>query len=152
MDKPTYNIRASNGGYLYQFDSISDSKTIKKGVAFYPIQSQANEVELIFGDFDENGKLDVKRVSNNNDMILIFNTVILTVYQFFERNPEKTITFTGSSPSRNRLYRGIISKLIGEHSEFFEINGITFTEDVVPFEPNKDYFAFKIKLRQWTNQ
>jgi hypothetical protein len=145
MEKPIYNIESSSDRLLYEFESNSDYKIIKKAVVYLPIKQDPNLYELIFGDLQDDGTIDVQTVSNNQDIFLILNTVIKTLYHFFELYPSKTVIFTGSSASRNRLYRAVISKLI---SEKFAIFGITFDDEIELFVPNKNYFAFQIRLKQ----
>ncbi|NBB22304.1 hypothetical protein GVN20_23315 [Runella sp. CRIBMP] len=145
MEKPIYNIESSSDRLLYEFESNSDHKMIKKAVVYLPIKQDPNLYELIFGDLQDDGTIDVQTVSNNQDIVLILNTVIKTLYHFFELYPSKTVIFTGSSASRNRLYRAVISKLINEK---FDIFGITFDDEIELFVPNKNYFAFQICLKQ----
>ena len=145
MEKPIYNIESSSDRLLYEFESNSNHKIIKKAVVYLPIKQSPNLYELIFGDLQDDGTIDVQTVSNNQDIVLILNTVIKTLYHFFELYPSKTVIFTGSSASRNRLYRAVISKLINEK---FDIFGITFDDEIELFVANKNYFAFQICLKQ----
>lgn len=145
MEKPIYNIESSSDRLFYEFESNSDYKIIKKAVVYLPIKQDPNLYELIFGDLQDDGTINVQTVSNNQDIVLILNTVIKTLYHFFELYPSKTVIFTGSSASRNRLYRAVISKLINEK---FDIFGITFDDEIELFVPNKNYFAFQICLKQ----
>ena len=89
MDKPTYQLRESSDGHWYEFDSISEDKTIRKGIGYYQSRLDTNAVELVFGDLNA-GKLDVMIISNNKDFLVIINTVIVTIYRFFELCPQKT--------------------------------------------------------------
>jgi|GEM_PF-999935 len=147
MEKPTYPIESSENGYWYEFESVSDQKIIKKAVGFYPYRNDEALVELVFGDMQPNGSLDVYQISNNNDMPIIIATVVQTIYRFLELYPDKIVTFIGSSASRNRLYRGIISKILMENSSEIEVLGLTFDNQLELFLSNKDYFSFLIKLK-----
>jgi hypothetical protein len=53
----------------------------------------------------------------------------------------------GSTPSRNRIYRAIISKLYDENDSEFEIYGLTFENELEKFVPNKNYFSFQINKK-----
>ena len=79
MEKPTYQLQESSDGYWYEFESISDEKTIRKAIGYYESKYDPNTVELAFGDLAD-GKLDVKVVSNNNDFLIIINTIIISIY------------------------------------------------------------------------
>ena len=146
MEKPSYHIESSLDAEWHFFKSISQDKIIEKAVVFNQVDSENGIYELIFGDL-ENGFVNVKNVSDNQDMSMVLSTVIKTIYLFFERNPQKTVTFMGSSTSRNRLYRAIISKLISQVSNKIEVFGTNFEGFDEPFAKEKDYFAFKLKLK-----
>lgn len=147
MKKPTYLIETSEDGFQHNFESIGKDKIIKKSVRFYPFEGNPNIYELSFGDINDDGTIDVKTVSNNDDMIIVLNTVVQTIYRFFELNPNKSVAFMGSSLSRNRLYRVIIGKLYDESSDYFEILGWNYDGTIEEFIKNKDYFAFQISLK-----
>ncbi len=144
MEKPTYTLTESDDGYWYEFDSISEQKIIKKAIGFY--EYATDTVELVFGDIS-NGKLDVTAKSNNDDFQVVINTVVVTVYRFWELYPYKTVSFVGSTEARTRIYRAIISKLYDEINSDFEIYGLTFDNVLEKFKPNKDYFSFQISKK-----
>lgn len=146
MEKPTYPLRESPDGYWYEFDSISETKIIKKAVGYYESKFNKDIVELAFGDLIDN-KLNVTVVSDNKDFPIIINTVIVSLYRFLELYPQKTVSFMGSSHSRNRIYRAIIAKIYDENNSDFEVSGITYDNETEKFIPNKDYFAFNISKK-----
>lgn len=146
MEKPRYHIESSLDAEWHFFKSISQNKTIEKAVVFNQVDSENGIYELIFGDL-ENGFVNVKTVSDNQDMSLVLATVIKTIFLFLERNPEKPVIFMGSSIARNRIYRAIISKFISETDNNFEVFGTNFEGVDEVFINQKDYFAFKIKLK-----
>jgi hypothetical protein len=148
MEKPSYKINSSANGLWYEFDSISEEKTIRKAVGYYLYSENDREyAELSFGDIKPNGNIDLKIASDNKDMVVVLSTVIMTLYNFFELYPQKTVVFTGSSSSRNRLYRAIIAKLFDEGKEYFDIFGLNFDGSIENFQINKDYLAFQINLK-----
>ncbi len=147
MGKPIYNIESSSDGLLYEFESVGESKIIKKVVIYFPVKYNNDLFELSFGDLQNDGTINFQMVSNNQDMALILNTVIDTLHLFFELYPSKSVVFTGSSESRNRLYRAVISKAIKNQNQKFDIFGITFDGILESFLPNKNYFAFQICLK-----
>ena len=61
---------------------------------------------LAFGDKDiTTGHINDRIVTNNGDTEKVLATVISTVYTFFDKNPNAYIFATGSTHTRNRLYR-----------------------------------------------
>jgi hypothetical protein len=148
MEKPNYKITSSEDGLWNEFESISEEKIVKKAIGYYLFtENKVEFAELSFGDITESGAIDLKVVTDNKDFIFVIGTVITTLYRFFELYPQKTVVFTGSSSSRNRLYRAIISKLFEEGSKYFEILGITFEGETENFKKNKDYLAFQISIK-----
>jgi hypothetical protein len=149
MNKPTYQLLESSDGYWYEFYSVTDNRVIHKAIGFYESVSDKDAVELVFGDLVDN-KLDVAVVSDNKDFHKIINTVIISVYRFFELYPQKNVSFMGSTPSRSRIYRAIIAKLYDENDSEFEIYGLTFENKLEKFIPNKNYFSFQIRKKHET--
>ncbi|GAB2632354.1 hypothetical protein GCM10027035_28330 [Emticicia sediminis] len=147
MEKPTYHIESSIDAEWHFFKSVSSTKVIEKAVVFNKVDEENGIYELIFGDL-EDGFVNVKNVSDNQDMSLVLGTVIKTINLFFERNSEKTVIFMGSSTARNRIYRAIISKFISEINNSFEVFGTNFDGIDESFVKEKDYFAFKIRLKR----
>jgi hypothetical protein len=148
MEKPSYKIVSSEDGLWNEFESISDEKLVKKAVGYYLFTENDIEfAELSFGDITESGGINLKVVTDNKDFAFVIGTVIITLYRFFELYPQKTVVFTGSSSSRNRLYRAIIGKLFEEGKRYFDISGITFEGDIEVFRKNKDYLAFQISIK-----
>lgn len=76
-------------------------------------------------------------------MELVLGTVIEILFDFLEHNSEKTVIFTGSSSSRNRLYRIIIAKFYDKLKSKFEIRGF-INDEIMPFEPNLSFTSFLI--------
>ncbi|MCU0327130.1 MAG: hypothetical protein MUF45_18165 [Spirosomaceae bacterium] len=146
MNKPTYQLEETTDGFWYEFNSENNGKIIRKAVAYYPTDSP-EIYQLVFGDLNKDGSIDFFSVSNNNDMVKILSTVIDTLYQFFERNSTKIVIFRGSTDTRNRLYRAVITKLLVGVSHDFEVRGINADEEVESFRPNTDYFAYVINKK-----
>ncbi|MFN3848957.1 MAG: DUF6934 family protein [Spirosomataceae bacterium] len=146
MNKPTYQLEQTPDGFWYEFDSENNGRIIRKAVAYYPTDS-SEIYQLVFGDLNEDGSINFFSVSNNNDMAKILSTVISTLSQFFERNPTKIVIFRGSTDTRTRLYRAVISKLLMQVSNDFEVRGINYDETIELFQPNTDYFAYVINKK-----
>jgi polysaccharide pyruvyl transferase WcaK-like protein len=89
-------------------------------------------------------------VSNNQDMEIIIATVIQTIRVFIALKPDAKVLFMGSTPSRTRLYRGVINKYIAQAEQVYEIHGIIDWINE-PFNGSKNYDAFLI-FQKKTNQ
>jgi hypothetical protein len=145
MNKPVYPIETTKDGLWYEFDSISNEKIIRKAVAFYNNPINPQKMELVFGDLLQDGTIDVFAKSNNKDMNFVLLTVAYILDYFFELYPSKCVIFMGSTPARNRIYRVLIAKLSMQRPSIRAF-GITFDDNIVPFEPNQDYFSYQICL------
>lgn len=92
MNKPSYKIETSTDGLWYEFISDGHIKSIKKGVGYYLYEENSVEyAELAFGDILPNGSIDIKAISDNQDMVLVLSTVILTLYNFVELYQKKLL-------------------------------------------------------------
>ena len=88
MEKPHYPIINSDEGFTYEFDSISELKTIRKVVVYIPYSDDGKIYQLAFGNLLENGKMDIYDKSANKDMIMILSTVIRTLLDFLSLHPK----------------------------------------------------------------
>jgi hypothetical protein len=144
MEKPHYVIRSSSDGFWYEFDSISDDRTIKKAVAYYPYSEEI--YQLVFGTLI-NDSIDTLDNSNNQDMTKVLSTVIQTVIYFLEVYPDNSVIFTGSTPARTRLYRATISKLLENLGETYLVQGILPNFDIEIFNSSTSYYAYLISKK-----
>ena len=141
-EKPSYNFEVSNNSLVFSFESISETKIIKKIVIYEPLIDEL--YHMGFGDLDVLGRIDYKVKSANKDMEKVISTVVQTMFLFFETYPNKKVVFSGSNEIRTRLYRGIISKFIEKAELYFIVEG--FKNDGVQelFRKNEEYYAFLI--------
>ncbi len=151
MEKPVYNITASDDGLQFFFDSVSNEKVIKKVVAYFPVEERNDLYQLVFGNLLLNGKIDVSTVDNNQDMITILTTVADTMPKFFNRYPDKNVVFTGSTKARTRLYRAVISKMAQKKELSYEIFGILDDSSSEIFDSSHNYYGFVIRQKNEKN-
>ena len=149
MDKPSHPFKVINNGYRFEFESVSSTKVIQKVIEYRELEVE-NLFNLALLDIDENGIHSDIVVSDNGDMESVLATVIQTIQVFLALHPRAKVLFMGSTKTRNRLYRAVISKYYQETERIYEIHGINNWENE-PFEKNKDYEAFLIFLRHSSN-
>jgi len=145
MEKPFYQFEVSPDALVYEFDSVSSEKIIRKIVIYEPLKDEL--YHFGFGDLTSNGDIDYKVNSKNHDMDKVLMTVVKTMFLFFENYPDKQLVFGGSTEIRSRLYRQIITKFIENIELYFEILGFTTDGEQEPFQKNRDYYAFLISQR-----
>jgi hypothetical protein len=100
---------------------------------------------LAFGDKNHHsGQIDDLVISNNGDSEIVLATVVSAVYSFTEKYPDSWIYATGSTKSRNRLYRMGISKYLNEVQTDFEIYG-EINQRWEAFVKEVDYISFLVR-------
>ena len=144
IEKPHYSIESSPDALVFEFESVSENKTIRKAVIYEAIEGYENLTQLGFGDITEQGEIDFIAVSKNKDRDKILATVAQTMIIFFEKYPNKKIYFTGSTDIRTRLYRSLISKFIEVIEPYFAVIGLNQDGSPEKFIINQDYNAFII--------
>ena len=144
MDKQSYPFREIKNELLFEFDSISESQTIRKVISYQRIDTKRNIFNLALLDLDDDGNMSDTVVSNNADMEKVLATVVQTLPIFFEKVENAKVFFTGSTPARTRLYRMIISKFLDEFKRNYTIFGFVGNTPVL-YEKGKSYEAFMIK-------
>ncbi len=146
MEKPNYELESFENGQFHFFESKNTKgEIIKKVVAFSKSEENEDIYRLVFGDLIGNGKIDFYSSSTNNDMEIILNSVIKAIEIFFNHNPEKSITFTGSTISRTRLYRAVISKFMESKEPKYSVFGFTNENEIIIFDKNKTFIGYLIK-------
>ena len=128
----------------YQFTSIGPKGHIKMAAHFTRLKTR-NTYNLAFGILKQDNTIDDEIENNNNDRNTILATVFDIISVFTSRHPDSFVYFSGSSPSRNRLYRMAISVNFRFLSEFYHIWGDTTEGKVELFQPSRNYNAFLIK-------
>ncbi|MVM29852.1 hypothetical protein GO755_07400 [Spirosoma sp. HMF4905] len=144
MNEPSYPFLISNDALDYQFESVSEQRTINKAIQFTPFPDNAILYNLALGDLQPDGTLSDSVVSNNHDMNRVMATVFQALLTFFEHYPSKLVYFQGSDGEgiRTRLYRILIARQLDQATDLFAIYGRRANNSVEEFEPNQDYTGF----------
>lgn len=146
MEKPTYIFQASENHQYYFFESVG-TRTIQKVVIYQSFEDSQDIVELAFGNLKSDYSIDVYAVDDNEDMPLVISTVISTIFDYLEYFPEKIIYFTGSTPSRTRLYRAAITKSIQNIEPNYQVLGLKDDDNIEIFNKNQTYKSFLISRK-----
>lgn len=146
MDKPSYPFKEIQNELLFEFESVSQLRKIRKIVSYQRIDDERNIFNLALLDVDKDGVMSDTSVSNNADMESVLATVIATVPLFFEKFNSGTIYFQGSTKSRTRLYRAILNKYQAQIRLLYEIKALE-NNQVVDFNENKDFEGFFISKK-----
>ncbi len=146
MELPKYDILADKNLYTFRFISEGKNGKIQKKIVFEEIAEGI--FNLILGDEDPiTGEIDVRIVTDNGDTEKILATVIATVYTFTNNNPTACVFATGSTHSRNRLYRRGIAKYLTQALDDFIVLGVLSEEKIEPFNPTTDYIGFLVQRK-----
>jgi len=132
----------------FYFVSTGKKGEIKKIIAFTP--STVDELyQLGFGDVigDDVDDVDDKVVSDNGDRDKVLATIVVVLYRYTERYPNRWVLFQGSTNSRTRLYRMAITLHHEELSSLFDIYGLLAGDEVIPFQKGAPFTAFLFKKK-----
>ena len=81
-------------------------------------------------------------------MKVVLTTVVSTFLQFFELHPAATVAFIGSTSSRTRLYRAVITKFIKETELYYQVLGIKENGYFEPFDSQEVYVGYLITQKR----
>ena len=143
MNEPSYPFSRVEDRFVFEFDSISDTKIVKKLVEFRLIDANMALYNLALVDIMSDGTASDLSVSNNQDMPKVLATVFRALLYFFDKNPQSKVLIQGSTKSRTRLYQMAIVKYLLEIEHKFSIWGF-IEEDFENFVKGKNYEGFII--------
>lgn len=146
MNQASYPFKKFKRELLFEFESVSDTKTIKKVIAYELVDESQMIFNLSLVDKDENGSVSDMVVSNNQDMGKVLATVIQTFPTFFAEFEDSRIYFSGSTPVRTRLYRIVIAKFHQNFEREYSIFGF-INQIAEPFQKGRNYEAFLISKK-----
>jgi hypothetical protein len=145
VNQKFYPLTASADSLTFTFQSLSTDKTVQKEIQFIKITDKL--YNLAFGDLQMNDEIDDLVVTNNKDTELVLATVIQAIQAFLQSYSQNAVYFTGSTPSRTRLYRIILNREYVNWCDVFEVYGV-LGDKIVPFETNVRFKAFIVKMRE----
>jgi hypothetical protein len=145
MDETPYSFSAQPVEIRYDFESVSDNRTVKKVVRLNET-ILLNIFNLALLDILDDGLESDLSVSNNDDLRTVLATVMQIISSFLTKFPEKIVTFRGSDERRTRLYRIVIGRELAAIQERFQVFGQLRNSHIEQFEANRDYEQFYIGL------
>ena len=149
MNEAFYEFQYNENRYIYTFESVSETKIVRKTVLLSLVNESPAVYNLALVDKAEDGSFSDLSVSNNQDMAKVLATVFQVISLFLDQKPDSTILIQGSTPARTRLYQMAIGKYLEELEQNFQILGLDGTE-FEHFERGKRYTSF-IVLKQTNN-
>jgi hypothetical protein len=146
MDSPFYEFEVNEDAFRFYFESVGPKGIIPK-IIVYRHTTIPEFYNLTMGDTKDDGSIDVYAESKNNDMEKILSTIIQTMFAFFAFHPKAKIIFTGSTPSRTRLYQIALAKEFRKIEPLLKILG-WYNGQLEPFIVNKNYEGFVISKKK----
>jgi hypothetical protein len=142
MESPHYEFEYAIPREVYLFVSKGKHGDVKKMVKFQMIRNDV--ANLGFGDCKDDGlDFDDLIITDNGDMERVLATVIKITATFLWKNPYVSVYISGSTNTRNRLYRIIIGNNLETISKDYEVWGYCCGA-WCPFEKNVNYEAFLV--------
>jgi hypothetical protein len=146
MKLPKYPVKTELLSMIYEFTSRGPRGQIHK-IVKYSETNLKDVYNIAWGDKDPlTEKIDYNTISNNEDSDMVLATVVSTMYAFTEKYPDARIFATGTTKSRNRLYRIGITKYLLEIKHDFLVFGL-IDDDWVEFETGVEYEAFLVQRK-----
>jgi len=146
MKLPKYQLKSRQELSTYEVVSEGPKVIIIKRTQFTLINEE-QVYNLGFADNDPvNGEIENIVISNNNDSVKVFATVIAAVFPFCDKHPGVWIFATGSTKSRTRLYQIGIAKYIEEIKPDLDLHG-EINQEWEPFDAGKNYTSFLAKRK-----
>jgi len=146
MNLETYPIENPDP-LIFTFVSKGKKGNIEKIVRYDLIEDGV--YNLAFGDLNtEHSDFDDSSVSDNGDIIKVMATVIQTMPLFFEKHPQKKVSFEGSDKKRTNFYGWIIGKNILNWQDIYYIVGGFENGKIEAFRKGVDYAYFLIAKKE----
>lgn len=145
MTEPFYEFTILDKAHRFDFVSIGE-QIINKTIIFHQTH-HTGIYSLTLADVTENQEFDVYNVSDNGDMKKVLSTVLRTITAFLESYPNAKVVFSGSTPSRTRLYQIAITHELSNFQTRFLIEGYTHEKGFELFTKNKSYDGFAISVK-----
>lgn len=139
------DVKVTDDFSVFDFFSTGRNGAILKRIVFIKTERD-NVYSLVFGDVDNDGKVDYYSVSNNGDRNIILATIVKAVGGYTQKYPDRWIFFSGSTNERTRLYRMAVGLNLEELSAEFEIYAYVDGQ-IVPFVKNMKIDGFLIKRK-----
>ncbi|TLV00868.1 DUF6934 family protein [Dyadobacter luticola] len=144
MNEPFYEFTILDEAHRFDFVSVG-KENIPKRIVYFTTRDPF-VVTLTLGNPLENGDLDVHSIDDNGDRNKILATVMQSIRIFLNFNPQTVVAFYGSSPSRTRLYKMVISRELNQLSDRYVIHGGN-QDGVEIFSPKGEYDFFMISRK-----
>lgn len=146
MQEESYPYSSTDRNFRYEFESVSDSKIVKKVVRITQT-NVTNVYNLALFDILADGTLSDTSESRNKDLKTVLATVFRIVLDFYKQKPGAYLLFRGSDTRRHRLYSIVIARELKQLSERFVIHGLK-NDELYPFEQNThfDFYVIEQKL------
>ncbi len=146
MKLPRYELIAEKSMMVFEFTSEGQNGHIPKLIKFSP--TTIEEVyNLAFGDKDlDTGDIDDQSVSNNGDSEQVLATVVSAVFVFLDSHTGAWVYATGSTKTRNRLYRMGIAKYLDHVKQDYLVYGL-YNGEWQDFGKDIEYSAFIIRRK-----
>jgi hypothetical protein len=135
-----------NGKHLMFWFTSAGRESIIKVILFRPT-SEPDTYEMLLGDLNPDGSIDMEMRSNNGDTEEVLSTAAKSVAFFLSDHAEAKVVIEASTSSRTRLYQIAIGREIEDMGEYLEVSGFD-GENLEVFRSGRNYKKFIISLRK----
>lgn len=144
MNAAFYESILNDKNGMFWFTSTGRASIVK--AILFRSTSEPNIYEMLLGDLNPDGSIDVEMRSNNDDTENVLSTAAKSIVFFLSDHPEAKVVIEASTDSRMRLYQANVRKemeVLGEYLEVFGFDG----DNLEIFRSGRKYKKFIVSLR-----
>jgi hypothetical protein len=144
MIKDIYPYAQIGEGLLFAFVSEGINGDIYKLIAFTPTND--GKWNLGFGDWQDDGAVEDRVMTNNQDVVKVIGTVAKVTYDFFKKYPDAIVVVRPVDEKRKKLYNIVFQRHYAFINQDFHI--IAEKDDVAEvYSPVEIYDRFELFLK-----
>ncbi len=129
---------------MFWFTSMGKASIIK--VILFRPTSEPNTYEMLLGDLNPDGSIDLEMRSNNDDTEKVLSVAAKSIAFFLSDHPEATVVIEASTDARTRLYQITIGREMEDLGEYVEVCGFD-GDNLEVFQSGRNYKKFIASLR-----
>lgn len=145
MNAAFYESILNGKRLMFWFTSIGKESIIKV-IQFKPTE-EPDIYEIVLGDLNLDGSIDLDKRSDNGDTEEVLSTVAKALLFFLSDHMEAQVVIEASSDSRARLYQIAIKRGLDDLGEYLVAYGFDNEKPEV-LQSGKNYKKFVISLRE----
>lgn len=134
-----------NGKHVMFWFTSTGRVSIIKAILFRPT-SEPNTYEMLLGDLNPDGSIDLEMRSNNDDTENVLSAAAKSIAFFLSDHQEAKVVIEANTDARTRLYQITIGREMVDLGEYLEVCGFD-GDNLEVFQSGRKYKKFIVSLR-----